>query len=268
MVTFPNAKINIGLNILRKREDNFHDIQTIFYPVMIKDILEVVENNKNNDVEFVNTGLKIDAPAESNLVVKAYHLLKNDFDLPPVKIHLHKVIPFGAGLGGGSADAAFMIKLLNEMFDLNLTSDKMIEYAKQLGSDCAFFIINEPAYGTEKGDNLSNVGLDLSEYELILIKPDLHLNTSKVYSYIIPNDEVEDLRLLVKEPIESWKNTIKNDFEQVIFERHPEIGQIKNILYNKGALYSAMSGSGSTVFGIFSKDNKVDFNDLPVIFRG
>jgi len=266
MVTFPNAKINIGLNILRKRSDNFHNIQTIFYPFQLNDVLEVVENKQKNEIEFINTGLKIDAPAEKNLVVKAYYLLKNDFNLPAVKIHLHKVIPFGAGLGGGSSDAAFMIKLLNQMFELNLFDAQMIEYAKKLGSDCAFFIVNEPALGTEKGDKLVKTELDLSDYQLIVIKPDIHLNTAKVYNFITPNNEVADLTQLIKQPIETWKNTIKNDFEQPIFALHPEIAEIKEKMYKKGALYVAMSGSGSSVFGFFPKDLKVDFSNLPVIF--
>ena len=263
MVVFPNAKINIGLNILQKRPDNFHDIQTIFYPVMIKDVLEVVENKT---FDFSNTGLIIDAPAEKNLVVKAYHLLKNDFNLPEVKIHLHKVIPFGAGLGGGSADAAFMIKLLNEMFNLSLSDEKMINYAKLLGSDCAFFILNQPALGTQKGDVLEKIELDLSDYKIIVIKPDLQLNTAKVYSYITPNKNVDDLRKLIRQPIETWKKAISNDFEKVIFSRHREIAEIKNLMYKNGALFSSMSGSGSSVFGIFKRDNIADFDGFNVIF--
>ncbi|MBN2663870.1 MAG: 4-(cytidine 5'-diphospho)-2-C-methyl-D-erythritol kinase, partial [Bacteroidales bacterium] len=251
MVVFPNAKINLGLNILQKRPDNFHDIQTIFYPVMIKDVLEVVENEK---FEFINTGLKIDAPAEKNLVVKAYFLLKKDFNLPEVKIHLHKIIPFGAGLGGGSADAAFMIKLLNEMFNLSLSDKKMMNYAKFLGSDCAFFILNQPALGSQKGDVLEKIELDLSDYKIIVIKPYVQLNTAKVYSYITPNKNVEDLRILINKPIETWKKTIKNDFEKVVFSRHHEIADIKNLMYKNGALFSSMSGSGSSVFGIFKRD--------------
>ncbi len=251
MVTYPNAKINIGLNILRKRLDNFHDIQTVFYPVGIKDILEVVVNLASKNVEFINTGLQIDAPVEKNLVVKAYNLLKRDFNLPNVKIHLHKVIPFGAGLGGGSADAAFMITLLNKLFELKLSTKKMLKYASVLGSDCAFFILNKPAYATGKGDELQLVDLDLSNYRIEVKKPDIQLNTEKVYSFITPDENVKDLRKLIKLPIEEWKLSIKNDFENVIFSRHPEIEQIKADFYKKGAIYSAMSGSGSAVFGIF-----------------
>lgn len=254
MITFPNAKINIGLNILKKRQDNYHDLQSIFVPIQLKDALEVVENKDNNKIEFINTGLKIDSTDENNLVIKAYNLLKNDFELPFVKIHLHKVIPYGAGLGGGSSDAAFMLLTLNNLFKLQLTKEDIKKYAKCLGADCAFFIENKPCFATEKGDNLEIINFDLSNYQIVLIKPDINLNTTKMYSYITPNDKVINLKTHIKQPIEEWKNMFFNDFEKVIFERHKEVAEVKQFLYNSGALYSAMSGSGSSVFGLFSKD--------------
>ena len=254
MIVFPNAKINLGLNILRKRADDYHDLQSIFLPVGIKDALEVIIDNKISDYSFSNSGLKIDAPTDKNLVVKAYELLKKDFNLPAVKIHLHKTIPFGAGLGGGSADASFMFKLLNSMFELNLSAEKLKNYARQIGADCAFFIDNKPSFATGIGDILQEISIDLQNYQLIIVKPKINLNTQKIYNYITPNENVIDLRKNIKKPISEWKNLFFNDFEDVIFSRHPEIKQIKQKLYEKGAVYSAMSGSGSAVFGIFKSN--------------
>ncbi|MBN2890269.1 MAG: 4-(cytidine 5'-diphospho)-2-C-methyl-D-erythritol kinase [Bacteroidales bacterium] len=256
MIVFPNAKINLGLNILKKRIDGYHDIQSVFLPIDIKDALEVVVNKETEDFIFTNSGLKIDAPTEKNLVVKAYKLLKNDFNLPPVSIHLHKVIPFGAGLGGGSADASFMFKLMNEMFNLNLSFEQLENYARQIGADCAFFIKNKPAIATGIGDILQTVSYDFSEFIVVVVKPDLNLNTAKVYSYITPNEQVERLNLLLDKPTEQWKNCFFNDFEKVIFSRHPQLEEIKNELYKKGASYAAMSGSGSSIFGLFNKNFK------------
>jgi len=252
MITFPNAKINIGLNILRKRTDNYHDLQSIFIPIPLKDALEVVENKENNKIEFFNTGLQIDSPEDNNLVIKAYNLLKKDFDLPFVKIHLHKVIPFGAGLGGGSADATFMLKMLNDLFSLKLTDDNLKHYTKKIGADCTFFLSNKSCFATEKGDVLEPINFDFSKFQIVLIKPNINLNTAKMYSYITPNESVTDLRLLIKKPIEEWKNFIFNDFEKVITQQHKEIEEIKTFLYKSGAFFSAMSGSGSSVFGLFA----------------
>lgn len=258
MITFPNAKINLGLNILRKRTDGYHDLQSIFLPIGIKDALEVVQDNSILDFSFSNSGLKIDAPSDKNLVVKAYKILKNDFDLPPVKIHLHKVIPFGAGLGGGSADASFMFKLLNTMFELNLSNKILKNYARQIGADCAFFIENKPSFAVGIGDILEEISLDLQNHKIVVIKPKINLTTEKIYNYITPNENVSDLRNHLKEPITEWKNYFFNDFENVIFNRHLEIKEIKQNLYKKGAIYAAMSGSGSSVFGIFNSDFDFD----------
>ncbi len=253
MIVFPNAKINLGLNILSKRDDGYHNLQSFFLPVDIKDVLEVVVNKDSNNIDFFNSGLKINTPQNENLVVKAYNVLKKDFDLPPVKIHLHKVIPFEAGIGGGSADASFMLKLLNNKFELQLSVEKLEKYAKTIGADCPFFIKNKPALVQGIGDVLETINYDFSKFTVAIIKPNINLNTSKMFKYITPNKNVEDLRNLLKHPIEDWKYLFKNDFEKVIFNRHKELADIKNKMYEQGAVYSAMSGSGSTIFGFFDK---------------
>jgi 4-diphosphocytidyl-2-C-methyl-D-erythritol kinase len=250
MILFPNAKINLGLNVINRRPDGYHNLETIFYPVEIKDALEVIEAN---ELSFQSSGIEIPGRAEDNLCIKGYHLLKKDFDLPPVKIHLHKHIPIGAGLGGGSADAAFFIKLINQKFDLGLSDDQMIEYAKRLGADCAFFIQNKPVFAFEKGDEFEPIKLDLSAYEIVVITPPVHISTAEAYGGVKPAPVKDSLFDLIYEPIAEWKNLIKNDFETSIFKNHPEIRGVKAALYEAGALYASMSGSGSSVFGIFDK---------------
>ncbi len=263
MVVFPNCKINIGLHILRKRDDGFHDIETVFYPVKFTDALEVVPVKENEpEVEFTGTGLVIDGNAADNLCIKAFHLLKKDFPLlPAVKIHLHKVIPIGAGLGGGSADAAFMLKLLNDKFKLSLSTSQLINYALQLGSDCPFFINNKPCHATGRGEVLKEILLDLSAYKIVLINPGIHINTSWAFLQLSdgfkPSDRViKSIKEIIQQPIETWKNELTNDFEKPVFSVHPQVKEIKDELYKQGALYAALSGSGSTVYGIF----KVDFS--------
>ena len=255
MIVFPNCKINLGLTILRKREDGFHDLETVFYPIHFTDALEVITNTRSEAVaEFVMTGLKIDGPATDNLCVKAYQLLKKDIpQLPAVKIHLHKTIPTGAGLGGGSADAAFMLKLLNEKFHLNLSTSQLINYALQLGSDCPFFILNKPCFATGRGEKLEEIQLDLSAYQVVLINPRIHINTAWAFSQINPSLPEKPVKEIISQPISSWKDELKNDFEEAVFTAHPQVKMIKEDLYNQGAVYASMSGSGSTVFGIFHK---------------
>ncbi len=250
MIIFPNAKINIGLNITERRPDGYHNLETIFYPVKINDALEVIEADK---LSFESSGLDIPGRVEDNLCVKGYHLLKKDFDIPPVKIHLHKHIPIGAGLGGGSADAAFFIRLMNEKFELGLTTVQQLNYARQLGADCAFFIENKPVFAFEKGDEFEPVKLDLSNYQIVLVMPDVHVSTSEAYSGVKPVMVKQSLIELIDEPIAQWKNFIKNDFEANIFKNHVEIRGMKAALYEAGAIYASMSGSGASVFGIFSK---------------
>jgi 4-diphosphocytidyl-2-C-methyl-D-erythritol kinase len=256
MILFPNAKINIGLNITERRPDGYHNLETIFYPVNIKDALEVVERD---ELSFTSSGLDIPGRAEDNLCVKGYHMLKKDFDLPPVSIHLYKNIPIGAGLGGGSADAAFFIRLMNEQFKLDLSVDEMTSYARRLGADCAFFIENKPVFAFERGDEFETIKLDLSAYKIVLVMPDIHISTSEAFSGIKPTPVKDSLLELITEPITEWKKHIKNDFETSIFKNHIEIRGVKAALYQAGAIYASMSGSGASVFGIFDQTPDLGF---------
>jgi 4-diphosphocytidyl-2-C-methyl-D-erythritol kinase len=256
MILFPNAKINIGLNITERRLDGYHNLETIFYPVNIKDALEVVASDK---LSFTSSGLDIPGREEDNLCIKGYHLLKKDHDLPPVSIHLHKNIPIGAGLGGGSADAAFFIKLMNQQFNLGLSVDDMIGYARELGADCAFFIESKPVFAFEKGDEFEPVKLDLSNYKIVLVMPDVHISTAEAFRGIKPTPVKDTLLELITEPITEWKKYIKNDFENSIFKNHAEIRGVKAALYEAGAIYASMSGSGASVFGIFEQVPDLSF---------
>lgn len=267
MITFPNAKINIGLNIIEKRSDNFHNIESVFYPVQLKDALEVVENKESGaqGVSFTSSGIEIPGKPEDNLCNKAYNLIRNDYVLPPVKIHLLKHIPIGAGLGGGSADAAFFIKLLNEQFELGLSWGEMHHYARQLGSDCSFFITNKPVFAEGKGDTYESVNLNLSGYFIVLVYPYIHVNTATAYSLVTPAKPTRSLEEdILNLPINDWKNHIHNDFEKSVFTAHPKLKAIKEKLYAKGAVYAAMSGSGSTVYGLFegAADLKEEFKEM------
>ena len=248
MLIFPNAKINIGLNITERRADGYHNLETVFYPVNIKDALEIVVAD---ELTFEPSGLEIPGRLEDNLCIKGYHLLKKDFDLPPVKIHLHKHIPIGAGLGGGSSDAAFFIRLINQKFELGLSNEQMIGYARKLGADCAFFIKNEPVFAFEKGDEFEDIRLDLSPYQIALVMPPVHISTAEAYGGVKPAPVKDSLYDLIQEPIATWRNNIKNDFEISVFKNHPEIRGVKAALYEAGAIYASMSGSGASVFGIF-----------------
>jgi 4-diphosphocytidyl-2-C-methyl-D-erythritol kinase len=250
MIIFPNAKINIGLNVIERREDGYHNLETVFYPIKINDALEIINAD---ELSFQTSGLEIPGRVEDNLCIKGYHLLKKDFDLPPVKIHLHKHIPIGAGLGGGSADAAFFIRLLNQNFELGLTDVQMTAYARQLGADCAFFIRNEPVFAFDKGDEFEPVKLDLSNYKIVLVMPPVHVSTAEAYRGVKPAPVKQSLMELINEPIKEWKNHIKNDFENSVFKNHPEIRGVKASLYEAGAIYASMSGSGASVFGIFDE---------------
>ncbi len=252
MILFPNCKINLGLHILRKREDGFHDLETVFYPITLQDALEVIHGETTTDVQFSSSGVTLDIEAADNICVKAYHLLKKDFpELPPVKMHLHKNIPSGAGLGGGSADGAFTLLLLNKKFQLQLSEQQLIAYALQLGSDCPFFIKNKPCYGTGRGENLEAIDLDLSGYQFIIVNPGIHINTGWAFKQLCPFTDRPSLRELIQQPVPIWRDRLVNDFEAPIFQQHSEIALIKEQLYLAGATYAAMSGSGSTVFGLF-----------------
>ncbi len=248
MIAFPNAKINIGLNIVKKRSDGYHNLETIFYPVMIKDVLEIVEAE---ELSFSSSGIAVPGRPEDNICFKAFQLLSRDISVPKVKIHLHKNIPIGAGLGGGSSDASFFIKLMNEKFALGLSRERMEGYASQLGADCAFFIQNEPVFAYEKGDKFEKVQLDLKKFFIVLVMPDIHVPTSAAFKDITPSPSLKSLKNLIQDDITDWKGSITNDFEPGIMRQYPEIGFIKDSLYRSGAIYASMSGSGSSVYGIF-----------------
>ncbi len=266
MLAFPNCKINLGLQILNKREDGFHNLETIFYPIQLNDAVEIINSSCTNAVTYSSSGNTIEGAAEDNLCLKAYHLLKKDFtNLPSIKLHLHKVIPTGAGLGGGSADAAFTLKLLNQKYQLNLSTPQLINYAAELGSDCPFFIINKPCFASGRGEILEEINLDLSAYKFVLINPKIHVNTGWAFGAWLegykPSDHnLKDIKKIIQHPIHTWKEGLKNDFEKVVSEQHPAIKSCKEELYNQGAIYAAMSGSGSTVFGIFDRSKKVSFS--------
>ncbi len=248
MISFPNAKINIGLNVVSKRTDGYHDLETIFYPVQLADALEMVVSERT---EITVSGIVIDGELNDNLVIKAYNLLKEEFDLPPVKFHLHKVIPFGAGLGGGSADAAFTLKMLNGSFKLGLKTDQLENYATKLGADCAFFIQNKPTFATGIGNQLQPINLDLSNYQIVIIKPNISVSTKDAYQNIVPQNPTIRLFNLVNSPVSAWKNQVINDFEKSVFSSFTQLSELKKLLYMLGAEYVSMSGSGSALFGIF-----------------
>lgn len=252
MLVFPNAKINLGLNIISKREDGYHNIETIFYPVQLQDALEIVPATQKEGV-FKQSGIVIKDDPNNNLVIKAYNLLRRDYKIPEIDIYLYKHIPFGAGLGGGSADAAFMLKLINDFACLNLSVKKLEEYASQLGADCPFFIQNKPVFAEGIGNIFSPISLSLNGYTLVLIKPEIHVSTQEAYSNVNPQKSEKSIVSIIKEPIETWKNTLFNDFEISVFRKYPAIAKIKQQLYEEGALYASMSGSGSSVFGIFKQ---------------
>lgn len=264
MVVFPNGKINIGLNITGKRSDGYHDLSTIYYPLAINDILEIIDNTENSsdEIQVTYSGIKLDEK-DNNLCVQAYHLLKKDFThMPSVKLHLHKSIPIGAGLGGGSSDGAMTLHLLNSKYKLGLSAERLSIYATQLGSDCAFFLVNKPCYATSRGERLEEIPLNLSSYRILIINPGVHIGTKWAFSKLNVKNVGRtsiDLKESIRLPVEKWKGLIINDFEEVVFDIHPVIRRIKNILYAKGALYASMSGSGSTVYGIYHN------TDTPVI---
>ena len=260
MIVFPNCKINLGLNILRKRSDGHHDLETIFYPLPLTDVLEITTytgHERTPVIPFTTSGLPIETDTVSNLCSKAYKILKKDFpDLPLVQMHLHKVIPLGSGLGGGSADAAFTLKLLNEKFGLQLSFNQLCEYAIQLGSDCPFFIINKPCFATGRGEELQEMSVNLSAYKILIVNPGIYINTGEAFRHIKPTIPERSIKKVIASPIKIWKDQLKNDFEVYAFKKYPELVDIKDQLYLAGAVYASMSGSGSTVYGIFPKQNE------------
>lgn len=260
MLSFPNAKINLGLNITAKRTDGYHDIESCFYPIPFKDALEIIPSEK---LSFESTGLNIPGDTANNLVLKAYNLLQAGFDIPSVQIILHKNIPMGAGLGGGSADGAFMLTLMNEYFKLGLTTEKLQKYALLLGSDCPFFIENQPKFVSGRGELFEKSSIDLSGYYLGLIFPNIHISTAEAYQGLKPSTPQISVKEVVENhPISDWKELLKNDFENVIFTRYPVLQQLKNSLYEQGAIYASMTGSGSTLYGLFKEKPLATFDAI------
>jgi 4-diphosphocytidyl-2-C-methyl-D-erythritol kinase len=266
MVVFPNCKINLGLHVVRKREDGYHDLETIFYPLPLRDALEIVKADGSrqkadeNQATIHMSGLSVAGNPEDNLCIKAYNLLKRDHpQLAGVDVYLHKAIPMGAGLGGGSADGAFTLQALNDKFQLNLSHEKLLDYSLQLGSDCPFFIINKPCYATGRGELLQNIPLDLSAYSFLVVHPGVHINTGWAFSQLTPAPSPQPLPEIIQQPVASWRNSLTNDFEAPVCKHHPDLQAIKDALYEGGALYASMTGSGSCFYGIFPK------NQLPAL---
>ena len=262
MVVFPNAKINIGLNILRKREDGYHDLETLFYPIGLKDSLEYVANGKDY-VNFTASGLNLNIEPEQNIVLKAYRRMQEQHSLPGLDIHLHKVIPQGAGLGGGSADAAFFLKSVNEHFELKIALEQLKKMAGSLGADCAFFLDNRPAYATGTGDLLSLIDVNLNGYHLLVVKPNFGVDTRNAYSGVVPHEYPFNFKEIIGGKLSGWKGLIKNDFEKSLFLKFPELDLLKTRLSEMGADYVSMSGSGSSVYAIFDTKPAVCQEDFP-----
>lgn len=263
MVVFPNAKINIGLNIVEKRPDGFHNLESCFYPVGWSDVLEILPAT---DFAFRSSGVDIPEGGGGNLCQRAYDLVAADYPIEPVDMHLLKCIPVGAGLGGGSADAAFTITALNALFNLNIPEQQQQDYARKLGSDCAFFVQNKAAYCFNKGDEFDKIGLNLAGKWIVLVNPGVHIPTAAAYAGIVPQQSGQDLRTVLLQPIEVWKDQVKNDFEATIFPKYPLLAELKAQLYQFGAQYASMSGSGSTVYGIFEQETNLadEFCDYKV----
>jgi 4-diphosphocytidyl-2-C-methyl-D-erythritol kinase len=285
MVSFPHCKINLGLHVLRRRADGYHDLETAFYPLPLRDILEIIPaappappqaasssdtssqpatpsgtpiqsvSTQQPNGNFMASGLPIPGDPKTNLCTKAWHLLKKDFpDLPPVDTWLYKNIPMGAGLGGGSSDGAAMLKLLNGKFHLNLSRGQLTAYALQLGSDCPFFLYDQPCYATGRGETLEPIALDLSDYSIALVYPRIHISTADAFAALQPRPPATPLKEILAEPVTEWRNTLINDFEEPLCRLHPELQKIKEKLYGAGAVYASMTGSGSAFYGLFPRE--------------
>lgn len=259
MILFPNAKINLGLRVVHKREDGYHDIETVFYPIHgLRDALEIVRGTTDTPVDFNITGLPVQGETHQNLCVKAYALLKQDFPaIPSIQMHLHKTIPMGAGLGGGSADGAFTLRLLTQQFQLGLTQEQLIQYALQLGSDCPFFILNQPCFATGRGEIMKPLSLDLSAYQFVLVNPGIHVPTGWAFGQLQPAIPSISCEQIVTQDPSTWRDQLINDFETSVMDAYPKIRELKDTLYQHGAVYASMTGTGSTVYGIFKKETKI-----------
>ena len=260
MIQFPNCKINLGLSILAKRADGYHELETVFYPIAVSDALEILPAA---NLTMNHSGITVPGDPAQNLCLKAYHLLKKDFPtLPAVQMHLHKNIPMGAGLGGGSSDGTAALMILNQQFTLGLNDQQLIAYASQLGSDCPFFVYNKACHATGRGEVLTPIQLDLSNYQFLLVHPGVHIATAWAFQQLNPHIKSESIQAIIEKPITDWKNYLINDFEAPVFKAEPTLSVIKDQLYQLGAIYASMSGSGSSLFGIFPKDH---FNQAPSI---
>ena len=251
MICFPNGKINLGLQVLSKRSDGFHNIESLIYPIPLKDVLEFVPAKS---FQFDISGMAISGNKKDNLIWKAWELLKREFKLPPLHVHLHKAIPTGSGMGGGSADAAFFLRESNEFFKLGMNDNKMKSLAGLLGSDCPFFIENKPAFVSGKGEILQSATINLRGKYLLIIMPETHISSQKAYSLVQPEKPDVSLSEIISKPISQWKNLLKNDFEKPIFSLYPELGNLKKSLYENGAVYASMTGSGSAIYGLFENE--------------
>jgi len=252
MIVKPNCKINLGLNVIRKRMDGYHDIETVFYPSGLCDTLEITASDDSR-FHFSSSGLKIPGDSSLNLCIQAYELIREHFQIPAVNLHLQKAIPLGSGLGGGSSNAAFTLKALNEMFRLGLNNVHLKAFALRLGSDCSFFIENIPAFAKGRGEVLEKVSVNLSGLYLLIVIPQVHMSTGDAYTMIQPARPESSLKEIITLPVNQWKGKLVNDFENAVCLKFPLICQIKDLLYEQGAVYSSMSGSGSAVYGLFNE---------------
>lgn len=268
MITFPNAKINLGLNIVERRPDGYHNLETLFYPIALQDILEITPRTSDATEKYSLTmyDAPFDGNIDDNLVIKAYNALAADYTLPALDFFLYKKVPTGAGLGGGSADAAFALKMINDLAGLSLGDDELEKYAARIGADCAFFVRNKPAFATGIGNILTPAKLSLAGYTLVLVKPEIHISTKDAYAQVTPMHPEVSITEIVKRPIAEWRQLLVNDFEKSVFAKYPEVATIKEKLYEIGAEYASMSGSGSAFFGIFKE--KHDEAKMRELFAG
>jgi 4-diphosphocytidyl-2-C-methyl-D-erythritol kinase len=267
MLVFSPCKVNIGLNVVEKRADGFHNIETVFYPIQWKDAIEVLKNTDNQEFKLTVSGLRIEGNSDDNIIYKAYLLIKKEFNLPNIKVHLHKTIPMGAGLGGGSSNAATFINLVDKTFELNISLTKKIEIAKKLGSDCSFFIENKPIFAKEKGDLFEPIKIDLISYYILIIYPNIHSNTKIAYEGVSPKKPKISVKTIIEtKPIEEWRTLLINDFEDSVCKTFPQINLLKQNMYDANAIYASMSGSGSAIFGVFKEKPNIELKKEYLFF--
>lgn len=266
MIIFPGSKVNLGLRITERLENGYHSLESIFLPIHFSDILEIIPKNDDSPSSFHYSGIKIDGEPINNLIYKAWDLLNKEFALPPIEVYLHKLVPMGAGIGGGSADATAMLKLLNQEFKLQLNDSQLKDHAKKLGADCPFFIANSASYVEGIGDKIQAINIDLSSYHFYLIAPGIHINTAEAFENCIPQkSEVSLAAIINSKDIRLWKDYIFNDFEDYAFKKHPELKRIKEQHYNNGAIYASMTGTGSSIYGIYEKE--IPLSEFPSTYR-